>query len=514
MTARDVSYAALSGLLLASLFPPFRFDALAWVALVPLLWSLHGKRPHEGFALGFLTGLVAYGVIVWWVKLTMVKYGGLPPALAWLITLLLVVYLALYAAVFAFGLVRLCPGGELSVFLLAPPLWVALELLRAHFLSGFPWALLGYSQYEALPVIQIADLTGVYGVSFFIVLVNAAVWHFFRNPHRAPFAVVGGTALAAVLVLGYGYLRLHEVPRDAGEPSLPVGIVQGNTEQAVKWSPAWQEAIMAELGQLTGAVARELKGKPQAVPPLIVWPEAAAPFIYAEQPRWRQRMRDTAQGAGAYLLFGSLGVDRGGEGPRLRNSAYLISPVGRELGRYDKMHLVPFGEYVPLARLLFFVQKLVPVIGTFSEGEAPVVFDTPGGRFGALICFEVIFPHVVRRFREAQFLVNITNDAWFGRSAASEQHLSMVALRAVELRVPVVRAANTGISALVDARGRISDRSPLFVPWKRTGLIAPRKTPPTVYARWGDAFALACAAAAVMAAVARAARVRRRVWYH
>ncbi|MBI3025102.1 MAG: apolipoprotein N-acyltransferase, partial [Candidatus Tectomicrobia bacterium] len=456
MTARDVFYAVLSGLMLASLFPPFRFDALAWAALVPLLWSLHGKRPHEGFALGLLTGLVAYGIIVWWVKLTMVKYGGLHPALAWLITLLLVAYLGLYTAVFAFGLLRMCPGGELSMFLLAAPLWVALELLRAHLLSGFPWALLGYSQYEALPVIQIADLTGVYGVSFLIVLVNAAVWHFFRNPHRAPFAVVGGTILALVLALGYGYLRLHEVPRDAGAPSWPVGIVQGNTEQAVKWSPAWQEAIMAELGQLTGAVARELREKPRPVPPLIVWPEAAAPFIYAEQPRWRQRMRETARGTGAYVLFGSLGVDRNGERPRLLNSAYLIGPEGRELGRYDKMHLVPFGEYVPFARFLFFVKKLVPVIGAFAEGEQAVVFDAPGGRFGVLICFEVIFPHVARRLRDAQFLVNITNDAWFGRSAASEQHLSMVALRAVELRVPVVRAANTGISALIDARGRIS----------------------------------------------------------
>ncbi|MEK6711874.1 MAG: apolipoprotein N-acyltransferase [Nitrospinota bacterium] len=513
MTVRDVSYALFSGLMLASIFPPFHFSALAWVALVPLLWSLHGKRPHEGFALGFLSGLVAYGIIVWWVKLTMVRYGGLHPALAWLVTLLLVMYLALFPAVFAWGLIRLCPGRELSVFLLAPPLWVALELLRAHFLSGFPWALLGYSQYQVPPVIQIADLTGVYGVSFFIVLGNAAVWHFFRNPHRAPFAVVGGTAVAALLVLGYGYLRLHEVPRDAGEPSRAVGIVQGNTEQAVKWSPAWQEAIMGELVRLTSATAREFQGKRLAAPPLIVWPEAAAPFIYTEQPQWRARMRTAAQDARSYLLFGSLGLDREGDEPRLYNSAYLISPEGRELGRYDKMHLVPFGEYVPLGRLLFFVQKLVPVIGTFAEGGQPVIFDAPGGRFGTLICFEVIFPHVVRRLRDAQFLVNITNDAWFGRSAASEQHLSMVALRAVELRVPIVRAANTGISALIDARGQIHDRSPLFVPWRKTGLIAPRVTPPTVYARSGDIFALLCAAAAVAAACAGWARRPRRVWY-
>jgi len=517
VTARDVASAVLSGLMLASLFPPFRFDALAWVALVPLLWSLHGKRPHEAVALGFLTGLVAYGIIVWWVKLTMVRYGGLHPALAWLITLLLVVYLAAYAAVFAGVLVRVCPGGELGMFLLAPPLWVGLELARAHLFSGFPWALLGYSQYQVLPVIQIADLGGVYAVSFFIVLINAAVWHFFRNPHRVPFAVIGGAVLATVLVLGYGYLRLYEVPRDSGAPSKPVGIVQGNTDQAVKWSPAWQEAIMAELNQLTSAVARDLRAKPKGeAPPLIVWPEAAAPFIYADQPRWRERIRRTAREAGAYLLFGSLAVDRSGERPRLLNSAYLIAPDGRELGRYDKMQLVPFGEYVPLARLLFFVQKLVPVIGTFAAGEEPVIFkaNSPGERFGALICFEVIFPHVARRLREAEYLVNITNDAWFGRSAASEQHLSMVALRAVELRVPIVRAANTGVSAFIDARGHIRERSPLFAPWRKSSLIAPRKGPPPLYARTGDVFAFACAAVALAAVLAVTTRGRRRVWYH
>ena len=513
MTARDVGHAVLSGLLLASVFPPFRFEALAWVALVPLLWSLHGKRPHEGFALGLLTGLVAYGIIVWWVKLVMVKYGGLHPVLAWLLTVALAAYMALYPALFAYGLIRICPQEGLSAFLLAAPLWVALELLRSYFLSGFPWALLGYSQYQVLPVIQIADLVGVYGVSFLIVLVNAAVWHFFRNPRRAPLAVVGGTALAGAIVVGYGYLRLHEVPREAGPPLRPVGIVQGNTEQAVKWTPAWQEAIVGELERLTMSLARDFRGRSLPVPPLIVWPEAAAPFVYEEQPRWRERMHELARRSQAYLLFGTLAADRAGERPRLFNSAYLLGPGGEELGRYDKMHLVPFGEYVPFSRLLFFVQKLVPVIGTFAEGEKPQVFNTLGGRFGVLICFEVIFPRVVRRMKDAQFLVNITNDAWFGRSAASEQHLSMAALRAVEFRVPIVRSANTGISAFIDARGQIFERSPLFVAWRRSGAIAPRKGPPTFYAQTGDVFAFACAAAVLLAAFVEWLRRPSRVWY-
>ncbi|MEE9275636.1 MAG: apolipoprotein N-acyltransferase, partial [bacterium] len=512
MTGRDVGYAILSGLLLGSAYPPFRFEALVWISLVPLLWSLDRKRPHEAFALGFLMGLVSYGIIIWWVKPTMVSYGNLSPWLAWFITLTLAAYLALYPGMFCYFIVRISPGGGLPVFLIAGPLWVSLEVVRAYFLSGFPWALLGYSQYRILPVIQVADLFGVYGVSFFIVAVNAALWHFFRHPHRAPFRVIGGTALLAAFILGYGYLRLHEVPREAGPAERPVGIVQGNINQSQKWSPKAQASVVGAHEKLTKRLGEEFRKKPNRVPPLIVWPEAAAPFIYGDQPFWQSRMRETARSAGAYLLFGTLSAVRTKEGPQLYNSAYLIGPSGEAYGRYDKLHLVPFGEYVPLGPLLYFVKKLVPVIGTFAEGKKPRVFDVPGGKFGVLICFEAIFPRVVRRFRDAQFLVNITNDAWFGRTAASEQHLSMVAMRAVEFRVPIVRAANSGISAFIDARGAIRGRSPLFVPWSRTGVIAPRRGGPTLYARTGDLFAFACLLLSLAAFLA--ARRRRRVWYN
>ncbi len=492
MRAKDVGYSIFSGLLVASLFPPFQFEVLAFIALVPLLWVLEGKKPHEAFTLGLVSGLVSFGIIIWWVKISMATYGGLPASLAWLITAVLALYLALYPALFAFFLVRIHAGGSVLTFLLAAPLWVSLELLRAYFMTGFPWALLGYSQYRYLHVIQIADLVGVYGVSFFIVFVNAAIWHFFRFPRKAPFALAIGVSLAAAFVWGYGYLRLHEVPIETAGAARAVGIVQGNVDQSVKWSPKWRRGILENMGKLT----KELRGRfpkdGSAAPPLIVWPEAAAPLVYGRHAHEQKYLRDVAKDANSHLLFGVIGKREVKQGPKLTNSAYLLSPEGAESGRYDKMHLLPFGEYVPLSRLLFFVKKLVPVIGAFKPGDKPEIFSAAKGKFGVLICFEVIFPRVVRRMKNAQFLVNITNDAWFGETAASEQHLSMVAFRAVEFRMPVVRSANTGISALIDPTGAIRVRSPLFEEWIHADAISLKKDAPSVYARVGDMFAYIC----------------------
>ena len=492
MKAKDMGYAIFSGLLMASLFPPFQFEVLAWIALVPLLWVLEGKKPHEAFTLGLVSGLVSFGIIIWWVKISMATYGGLPESIAWLITAVLALYLALYPALFAFFMVRIHAEGSILTFFMAAPLWVSLELLRAYFLSGFPWALLGYSQYRSLHVIQIADLVGVYGVSFFIVLVNAAIWHFFRFPRKAPYALVIGVSLTAAIVWGYGHLRLYEVPIETQGAARAVGIVQGNVDQSVKWSPKWRRGILEKMGKLT----KELRGRfpedESAAPPLIVWPEAAAPLVYQRHESERRYLRRLASDANSYLLFGVLARRQVRQGPKLTNSAYLLAPDGKEIGRYDKMHLLPFGEYVPLAKLLFFVKKIVPVIGAFEPGEKPEIFEAAGGKFGVLICFEVIFPRVVRRMKDAQFLVNITNDAWFGETAASEQHLAMVVFRAVEFRMPIVRSANTGISSLIDPTGAIRVRSPLFEEWIHADVISLGENDPSMYAWIGDIFAYIC----------------------
>ena len=492
MKAKDLGYSIFSGLLVASLFPPFQFEILAWIALVPLLWVLEGKKPQEAFMLGLVSGLVSFGIIIWWVKISMATYGGLPASLAWLITAVLALYLALYPALFAFFMVRIHAGGTFLTFLMAAPLWVSLELLRAYFMSGFPWALLGYSQYRYLHVIQLADLVGVYGVSFFIVFVNAAIWHFFRFPRKAPYALVIGVSLMAAFVWGYGYLRLHEVPIETRGEKRAVGIVQGNVDQSVKWSPKWRKGILDKMGKLTKDLRGRFTTGESSAPPVIVWPEAAAPLVYQRHASERRYLRQLAKDTDSFLLFGVLGRRDVKQGPELTNSAYLIDPDGEETGRYDKMHLLPFGEYVPLAKLLFFVKKLVPVIGAFKSGEKPEIFNAAQGKFGVLICFEVIFPRVVRRMANAQYLVNITNDAWFGETAASEQHLSMVAFRAVEFRMPIVRSANTGISALIDPTGAIRVRSPLFEEWIHADAISLKKDGPSIYARIGDMFAYIC----------------------
>ncbi len=512
MTGRDLGYAILSGLMLASTFPPLGFEALAWIALFPLLWALEGKDGSESFTLGFIAGFIAYAFIIWWVQVTMVNYGGIPGWAAWGLVILLAAYIAVYIGLFAFILTRATPKGGFGRFLMAPAVWVAMELGRAYFLSGFPWALLGYSQYKILPVIQIADLVGIYGVSFFVVLVNAAFWYFFRYPDRAPISFVIGVSLVSALVVGYGYYRLYDLPKKSGPATVPVGIVQPDTRPSLKWKPGMRDVIVGDLEKLTDELTGEFKKLGGGVAPLVVWPEAAAPVVFSQAPEWQKRIGGISRKAGVHLLFGALSADPAPPG-KLFNSAYLLGPDGAQAARYDKLHLVPFGEYVPWKSVLFFVEKLVPVIGRFGEGKTATLFDAPGGKFGVLICFEVIFPRVVRRMRNAQFLVNITNDAWFGRTAASEQHLSMVAFRAVEFRVPIVRSANSGISSVIDATGKIRFRSPLFKKWRRADLIAPRKGPLTVYARIGDAFAIACALLTLGGVTVSRVRRRRRVWY-
>ncbi len=276
--------------------------------------------------------------------------------------------------------------------------------------------------------------------------------------------------------MGYGWL--WPLP-GAKKPSLQVALVQGNIDQSVKWDPAWQGKTLSIYSELTRVAAREH-------PRLIVWPEAAVPFLLREDPR-RGMVAAMARDAGAYLLVGAPDWQAG----QPWNTAFLVGPEGWMLGRYDKRHLVPFGEYVPLRQALFFVNPLAGgAIGEFASGREATVFSPPIGRFGVVICYEAIFPHEVRDFflGGADFLVNITNDAWFGRSAAPVQHLAMAAFRAVENRAYLVRAANTGISAIVAPDGRIVRASGLFTTAVVSGAIAPR-TEGSLYTRYGDLFA-------------------------
>ena len=502
---RSLVLACLTGIFYPFCFPDFDLGWLAWVVLVPLHLALDGAAPRRAFWLGWLAGLIAFVGTMYWVVTAMHLYGKLPEALSYAAMLLLTAYLGLYVALYAVGVSWLRKTA--FAFLGAPFIWVTLEWLRTYLFSGLPWALLGYSQYRWLPVIQIADHTGVYGVSFLVVLVNAALadmvlWTIDRvtrqDAGRFPVLSPGAAVLGMAVTLLYGLWCLGRPP-EAGDAvrSMSIGLVQANIDQAQKWDAAYRRQTLDRYAKLT---ARASDGTA-----LVIWPEAATPFLYEQEPDYLGEITALVQKHGIPLLFGSPALRRFPNGrPYLLNSAYLLSTQGAILGRYDKRHLVPFGEYVPVRSVLFFLDKLVEGIGDFEPGTVPTVLEAPLGprdgpgrppaKFGVVICYEVIFPNLVREFTErgAEFMVTITNDAWYGVSSAPYQHFGMVVLRAVENRIAFARAANTGVSGFIDPQGRILLATPIFEEQGVTGRITLGR-PPTFYTKRGDVFAYACA---------------------
>lgn len=495
---RDYLLAAVSGGLLALSFPKVELSFLAWIAFVPLMMACGRKSAGKAARLGFVAGLAAYAGILYWINIVVTTYGKLPLPVSILVYLLLVCYLALFFALLCY-LVRRAGERGVPIVLSFPLVWVGLEYLRSFLLTGFPWASLGYSQYRILPLIQVADLTGVYGISFLIALANVVAFlllkRFARKGEEGAYALRSFAVFALLLaaVLAYGYHRMREP--ETGEP-LKVSLIQGNIDQGIKWDPAFMEATISIYERLTREAAA-------GGTDLVVWPESAAPFFFQDESPESIRIRTLARSVHGALLLGSPAYEDGPGRRRYFNSAFLISPQGDVLGRSDKVHLVPFGEYVPLAKLLPFVHKLVEGVGDFSPGESITPLVTDKAKLGVLVCFEGIFPEISRRYvsEGAGLLVNITNDAWYGRSSAPYQHLSMAALRAVENRVPLVRAANTGITAIIDRNGRISRSTGLFTEAYLNGSVRPGPGG-SLYTRYGDVFAMICLAASAVIAAA------------
>ncbi len=451
------SWSFASGLILALSFPRPDIAAAAWVGLVPLFLVM-GRRP---FRSGFAAGIGFFGLVLYWLNIVMTTYGRLHPAFSVVAYLLLVCYLALFFGAATWAACRLRQHLKLSSVLTLPVLWVALEFVRSFFLSGFPWATLGYSQQGLLPMIQSADLFGVYGISFLLVLVNAVIAECCRfrsgnSPRTFPWRGVAVAALLVVANLGYGYWRLGQ-DLDGRPASLETAMIQGNIDQSVKWDPAHQQKTVDIYRDLSRAAHAESAAE------LIIWPESATPFYYQDGGDLSAAVTETARETGAFLLFGSPAYEVVNRQYQYLNSAFLLSGQGRALGRSDKVHLVPFGEYVPLGRFLPFINKLVVGIGDFAPGTvSPLPMN--GHQAGVLVCFEGIFPELARDYvvKGSDFLVNITNDAWFGRSSAPYQHLAMTRFRAVENRIWVARAANTGISALIAPSGAVTAQTPIF----------------------------------------------------
>ncbi len=494
MNLRTTALAAASGLLLAVSFPALNLHFTAWFALVPLLYALRGKTVKSGLWLGGITGVIYFAGTIYWVTNSIHFYGGIALIPASLITLLLCSYLALYPALFSAASVHLRNGNPGMFFITAPLLWTALELSRTYVFSGFPWALLGYTQYSLLPVIQIADITGVYGVSFLIVLVNVSVAEFIGN--RKNWMAIVVTIFAIALTLGYGFFKLRSGDLSG---SINLSVVQGNIEQSKKWDPAYQSEVVAIYKDLTLEALKER-------PDLVIWPETATPFHFDgrfdNDKTLTEDLIAFEKQNKVPLLFGSpIYTILPNHHISSRNSAFLLSGEGQVVAEYSKIHLVPFGEYVPLKKILFFINKLTQALGDTEAGHTytimTVPYDDQGQRketkFCTVICYEIIFPNLVRKFvgQGASMLTTITNDAWFGKTAAPYQHFSMAVFRAVENRVPVARAANTGISGFIDAQGRILGTTKIFTQAYLTHKLVPGSEK-TFYTQYGDIFSYCC----------------------
>ncbi len=483
--------AALAGCLLTLAQPlpwEVNFGFLAWVALVPLVIPLRGASQGRRFAIGAIAGGIHYLTSLYWLMGTLNTYGNLNLPGSIFTALLLMALQAAYFILVAVILGKLSDHApRLPLAASLPLLWVTMEFLRATFpFGGFPWALLGYSQGEYTHLAQAADIGGVYLVSFAVALVNGAISDLVEKlgakTDPLPWRSVAAAMILIAAMFAYGTWRVSEVKsRMQKSDPVKVAVLQGDIRQDMKWDSDTAGFIINRYMELHNKAVREGAR-------LIVWPEAALPFAlerHMEGLRLTARLRDM----GVYSLVGSVDFHYENRRRKFTNSAYLIGPDGIE-GKYSKIHLVPFGEYIPFVKYLGFVDKIVKgAAGNFSAGEEIEVFKVPQGEFGVIICYEAIYGNLTRKFSKngAGLLVNITNDAWFGDTSAPRQHLAMAAFRCIENHVWMARAANTGISAFIDPLGRVKERTKLFTPALPVMNVSfmPGVTP---YAAVGDLF--------------------------
>jgi len=510
----------VSGALFVLSFPKFGHPAFGWIALTPLLVALSGAALRRAFLLGLITGLIYFTGTLYWITRVMAVYGGLQTWVAALINGALIAYLALFPALFALFMRRIVMAYGRSALLAAPVVWVATELGRAA-ITSFPWVLLGYSQVTVLPIAQLASLFGVYGLSMLVAAVSAALAFAAVGPRRAPasaFArdglrrdgnagpyvqyIPAAAVLAIVLVVAaWGSRRAaaSEWTR-AGEP-IRIGMIQGNVDQAQKWDVKRASAIFQDYVNMTRQAIREGAQ-------LVLWPESSTPFLFEEDLPAAAVVRTLAQQARVPIVFGSDQIERG-RPDRFFNSAFLVRADGTTGGVYRKMHLVPFGEYVPFQRLLFFAAPLTEQAGTFSPGLNPELLPVDGHRISVAICYEVVYPDLVRRFVTggSELLTTITNDAWFGQTSAPVQHFQQAAMRAIENGRYLVRSANTGISGIVDPYGRVLAQTPIFESAVLLGDARFLQTS-TFFSRHGDVLAYASVVATLALLVVASRRVK------
>ncbi|MCX7965705.1 MAG: apolipoprotein N-acyltransferase [Syntrophorhabdaceae bacterium] len=454
-----------------SLFP------VSFVSLVPLLVSLRKEDPSHNFKIGLISGITAYLGIIYWVTVAMNRYGGLDIFTSITVMLLLVLYMALYVGIFSWVITFFEMKYSFPIILSAPFVWVILEYIRGFFLSGFPWALLAYSQHNFLPFIQIISITGVYFISFLIVAVNCIFFHIWTKKKVPVIYTLIVAALITTSII-YGVTRLNSDNKGIERKS--VAIIQGNIRQDIKWDEAFKAKTVDKYIKMTTEHARGSD--------IVIWPETSMPFAFNTAKKIQEVLKSLAISINSFLLFGTVHME---DGDKFYNSAYLIDRQGNISGFYNKVHLVPFGEYTPLKKYIPFLEKITAAGGNFTPGKSHTPIKSPIGNIGVLICYEGIFPEIsVDTVRNgAQLIVNLTNDAWYDRTSAPFQHLIFYIFRAIETERYVLRAANTGISAIIDTRGRIYLKTNIFEDDILKGDFYLYKNR-TFYVKYGDWFIL------------------------
>jgi apolipoprotein N-acyltransferase len=513
--AYDFALAAASGVLLALSFPKIGHPSLAWIALAPLLVATAGsshpqQRRDRSLRRALLLGLLAGGIYftgtLYWITRVMAVYGGLQQWVAVLVNAALIAYLSLFPAMFTVVTRRLVLAYGAPALAAAPVVWVATELGRTHIFSGFPWVLLGYSQTTVLPVAQFASVFGVYGVSMLVAAVSTgfamvmvdggpkgprgAARSYVGRPFRAAmttrFAPLAIVLIVLAAIAAWGARRAAAAEWTRAGDAVGVGLIQGNIDQADKQNPDRANAIFQGYIRMTRDALRQGAG-------FVIWPESSTPFLFEEDIEASRQIRALAKQAQVPILIGSDQVERDGAASfKYYNSAFLVRADGTSGRAYRKMHLVPFGEYVPLKRVLFFAAPLVEAVSDFSAGEDAVLLPVGNHLVSTAICYEVVYPDLVRRFvvGGSELLTTITNDAWFGRTSAPFQHFEQASMRAIEEGRYLVRSANTGVSGIVDPYGRVLERSDIFQPAVLVGEARFLRTA-TFYARHGDILAYA-----------------------
>jgi apolipoprotein N-acyltransferase len=477
--------AVASGVLLGLSFPNYNFPLLAWIAVGSLTLASYRAGLLAALLCGVLSGLAFYPLSVPWMDVVVRQYGG---ASAWAsagVLALVALTGGLYAAIFTVGVALASRKGRMLACVLAPFLWVAAEFLRANMpVIGFPWNLIGYAASRNLPLLQLTMITGIYGLSFIVAGYGAFLaYAILSRTQRAWKSLMVTTAALILIVFGGRYF----VPR--AKPRYVAHLVQTNFASQYNYASDWLPRHGSALDQLHDISVDAAKAEPG----LIVWPEVPAPFTFND-PNFTVRAEKIARDSGSDFLVGIVDWKKDAAGKwYATNSATLLDPTGGRVFTYDKIHLVPFGEYVPFRQWLGFAGNLVADIGDFTPGHEYSVGQLPGGKFGVYICYEGVFPGLVRRFTAngAQLLINISDDGWFGHSAARAQHEMMERVRAVENRRWLLRDTNNGLTLDVDPYGRTVAIMPADI---RGQLDAPYafESEMTPYARFGNWFAWLC----------------------